>query len=71
MCQRKIERADSRTRDASRNYSQNRFNHSFFINTPNIWKNLPSVIKDTESLEHFETAIKTYVVGTANFILRM
>ena len=51
-----LERADSRTRDASRNYELKSaktelFKHSFFINTPKIWNNLQSVIKDTP-LEH-------------------
>ena len=28
----------------------------FFINTPKIWNNLPSVIKDTQSLEQLKTS---------------
>ena len=56
-----IERADSRTRDYSRNYKLKSdkpdiFKHSFCINTPKIWNNLPSVIKDTQSLEQFKTS---------------
>ena len=40
-----LERADSRTRDASRNYKLKSaktelFKHSFFINTPKIWNKL-------------------------------
>ena len=51
-----LERADSRTRDASRDYKlksakSELYKHSFFINTPKIWNKLPSVIKDTQSLE--------------------
>ena len=57
-----LERADSRTRDASRNYKlksakSELYKHPFFINTPKIWNQLPSVIKDRQSLEHFKTAI--------------
>ena len=60
-----LERADSRTRDASRNYKlksakSELYKHSFFINTPKIWNNLPSVIKDTQSLEHFRTAVRQH-----------
>ena len=56
-----LERADSRTRDSSRNYKlksykPDLFKHSFFINTLKIWNNLPSVIKDTQSLEQFKTS---------------
>ena len=45
-----LERADSCTRDASRNYKLKSAKtdivmHSFFTNTPKIWNNLPSVIK--------------------------
>ena len=55
-----LERADSRTRDASRNYKlksakSELYKHQFFINTPKIWNQLPSVIKDRQSLEHFKT----------------
>ena len=54
-----LERAGSRTRDSSRNYKlkankPDLFKHSFFINTPKIWNNLPSVIKDSQSLEQFK-----------------
>ena len=61
-----LERADSRTRDASRNYKLKSdktelFKQSFFINTPNIWNNLQSVIKDTQSLEQFKTAGRQHV----------
>ena len=60
-----LERADSCTRDASRNYKlksakSELFKHSFFINTPKIWNKLPSVIKDTQSLEHFKTAVRQH-----------
>ena len=60
-----LERADSRTRDASRNYKlksakSELYKHSFFINTPKIWNKLPSVIKDTQSLEHFKTAVRQH-----------
>ena len=60
-----LERADSRTRDASRNYKLKSaktglFKHWFFINTPKIWNNLPSVIKHTLSLEHFKTAVRQH-----------
>ena len=60
-----IERVDSRTRDASRNYKLKAdqtevFKHSFFINTRKIWNNLPSVIKDTQSLEQFKTAVSQH-----------
>ena len=42
-----LERADPRTRDASRNYKLKSaktelFKHSFFINTPKIWNKLPT-----------------------------
>ena len=60
-----LERADPRTRDASRNYKLKSaktelFKHSFFINTPKIWNKLPSVIKDTQSLESFKIAIRKH-----------
>ena len=60
-----LERADSRTRDASRNYKLKSdktelFKHSFFTNTPKIWNNLPSVIKYTQSLEQFKTAVRQH-----------
>ena len=60
-----LERADSRTRHASRNYKlksvkSELFKHSFFINTPKIWNNLPSVIKYTQSLEHFKMAVRQH-----------
>ena len=59
-----LERADSRTRDASRNYklksAKTKLLHSFFINTPNIWNKLPSVIKDAQSLESFKIAIRKH-----------
>ena len=60
-----LERADSHTRDASRNYKLKSaktelFKHSVFINTPKIWNNLPSVIKDTQSLESFKIAIRKH-----------
>ena len=62
-----LERADSRTRDASRNYKlksakSELYKHSFFINTPKIWNKLPSVglIKDIQSLEHFKTAVRQH-----------
>ena len=60
-----LERADSRTRDASRNYKLKSaktelFKHSFFNNTPKIWNKLPSVIKDAHSLESFKIAIKKH-----------
>ena len=60
-----IERADSGTRDASRNYKlksakSELYKHSVFINTPKIWNNLPSVIKYTQSLEHFNTAVRQH-----------
>ena len=47
-----LERADSRTRDASLNYQLKSaktelFKHSFFINTPKIWNKLPSVMTRT------------------------
>ena len=50
-----LERADSRTSDASRNYKLKSdktelFKHSSFINTPKISNNLQTVIKDTQSL---------------------
>ena len=45
-----LEIADSHTRDASRDNNlkstkRELFKHSFFINPPKIWNNLPSVIK--------------------------
>ena len=60
-----LERTDSRTRDASRNYKlksakSELCKHSFFINTPKIWNQLPSVIKDRQSLEHFKTAVRQH-----------
>ncbi len=60
-----LERADSRTRDASRNNKlksakSELYKHSFFINTPKILNNLPSVIKDIQSLEHFKTAVRQH-----------
>ena len=60
-----LERADPRTRDASRNYKLKSaktelFKHSFFINTPKIWNKLPSVIKDAQSLESFKIAIRKH-----------
>ena len=60
-----LERADSRTRDASRNYKlksakSELYKHSFFINTPKIWNKLPSVIKDIQSLEHFKTTVRQH-----------
>ena len=60
-----LERADSRTRDASRNYKLKSaktelFKHLFFINTPKIWNNLPSAVKDTQSLEHFKIAVRQH-----------
>ena len=60
-----LETADSCTRDASRNYNLKSdktepFKHSFFTNTPKIWNNLPSVIKDTQSLEQFTTAVRQH-----------
>ena len=60
-----LERADSRTRDASRNYKfksdkTELFKHSFCIITPKIWNKLPSVIKDTQSLEQFKTAVRQH-----------
>ena len=60
-----LERADSRTRDASRKYKlksakSELYKHSFFTNTPKIWNKLPSVIKDTQSLEHFKTAVRQH-----------
>ena len=60
-----LDRADPRTRDASINYKLKSaktelFKHSFFINTPNIWNKLPSVIKDAQSLESFKIAIRKH-----------
>ena len=60
-----LERADSCIRDASWNYKLKSsktelFKHSFFINTPNILNNLPSVITDTQSLEQFKTAVRQH-----------
>ena len=60
-----LERADSRTRDASRNYKLKSaktelFKHSIFINTPKIWNKLPRVIKDAQSLESFKIAIRKH-----------
>ena len=60
-----LERADPRTRDASRNYKLKSaktelFKHSFFINTPKIWNKLPSVIKDAQSLESFKIVIRKH-----------
>ena len=63
-----LEREDSRTRDASRNYELKSaktelFKHSFFINTPKIWNKLPSVIlliKDAQSIESFKIAIRKH-----------
>ena len=59
-----LERADSRTRDASRNYKLKSaktelFKHSFFINTQ-IWNKLPSVIKDAHSLEYLKITIRKH-----------
>ena len=61
-----LERADSRTREASRNYKLKSaktelFKHSFFINTPKIWNNLPSDMKEIQSLESFKTAIRKHL----------
>ena len=63
-----LERADSRTRDASSNYKlksakSELYKHSICINTPKIWNKLPSVIlviKDIQSLEHFKTAVRQH-----------
>ena len=60
-----LERADSRTRDARRNYKLKSvktelFKHYFFINTPKIWNKLPCVIKDAQSLESFKIAIRKH-----------
>ena len=60
-----LERADSRTSDASRNSKLKSdktelFKHSFFINTPKIWNNFQTVIKDTQSLEQFKTAVRQH-----------
>ena len=60
-----LERADSRNRDASRNYKLTSakielFKHSFVINTPNIWNKLPSVIKDAQSLESFKIVTRKH-----------
>ena len=60
-----FERADSLTRDASRNYKLKSaktelFKHSFFINTPKIWNKLPIVIKDAQFLESFKIAIRKH-----------
>ena len=64
-CCRYLERADSRTRDARRNYKLKSAKtelckHSFFINTPKIWNKLPCVIKDAQSLESFKIAIRKH-----------
>ena len=63
-----LERADPRSRDASRNYQLKSakieiFKHSFVINTTKIWNNLPSVIKYTQSLEHFKTAVSQLFIS--------
>ena len=60
-----LERADSRIRDASRNYKiksakTELFKHYFFINTSKIRNKLPSVIKDAQSLESFKIAIRKH-----------
>ena len=72
MYQRKgyIERADWRTRDASRNYKlksakSELYKHSrsqdlSMVDNAVIWNKLPSVIKDTQSLEHFKTAVRQH-----------
>ena len=60
-----LERADSRAREARRNYKLKSaktevFKHSFFINTPKIWNKLPSVIKDAQPLKSFKIAIRKH-----------
>ena len=60
-----LERAGSRTSDASRNSKLKSakpelFMHSLFINTPKIWNNLPNVIEDAQSLEQFKTAVRQH-----------
>ena len=57
-----LEKADSHTRYASRHYKlksakTDLLKRSFFISTHKICNNLPSVIKETQSLESFKTAI--------------
>ena len=69
-----LERADSRTRDASRNYKLKSaktelFKHSFFINTPKIWNKLPSVIKDAQSLEYFPRIFQDSHKETLSIVL--
>ena len=66
-----LERVDSRTRGASRNYELKSaktelFKHSFFINTPKIWNNLPSVIKINAVLRIFQDSKKENIFNTSS-----
>ena len=58
-----LERADSRTRDASQNYKLKSAKTELFIKAfflRQIWNKLPSVIKDAQSLESFKIAIRKH-----------